>query len=230
MRYRTGRNADRFHRCREWRHAGDLIVSGLLLALLGGKPARADIPNPWVRDVVPVFAFPGVEDYPAHVFLLHVRDKGYWGPNVPFEPRTIPISGPAAFRPGFKRTIDSVTLFAMRREDYESLTPAERATVEPEAAYTPLSVCEIEPPQMQTHVAAFTPAPYRYAVSLSIRCGTLRATRLPATLADTVTTWVGNGVVWGVALAGSLVWLGLVVARRWAARGAQRGETISSGT
>lgn len=95
VRYRGGRNTDRRHRCREWRHARRLVVSGLLLALLGGEPARADVPPP---------------------------------------------------------------------------------------------------------------------------------------LTDTVTTWLGNGVVWGVVLAGSLIWLGLVVTRRWASRGAKRGESPSSET
>jgi len=191
-----------------------MLIGGLLLALLGGEQARADIPNPWVRDVVPVFAFPGVEEYPDHVFLLHVRDKGYWGPDVPFEGRTIPIPGPAAFTPGFRGTIERVTLFAMSKPAYDGLSLEERAAIGPEAAFMPSAVCEIEPPETQTHVAAFTPGPYRYAVSLSIRCGTLTAARLPATVGDTITAWVGNGVVWGVALAGSLIWLGLVVARR----------------
>jgi len=59
--------------------------------------------------------------------------------------------------------------------------------------------------------------------------GPARADVLPP-LTDTVTSWVGNRVVWGVALAGSLIWLGLVVARRWAVRIAKPGKSPSSET
>lgn len=205
-----------------------MLIGGLLLALLGDASARADVPNPWVRYVVPVFAFPGVENYSRHVFLLHVRDKGYWGENVPFEARTIPIPGPAAFTPGFRRTIERVTLFAMHKHEYDSLSLEERAAIGPEAAFMPSAVCEIEPPETEKHIAAFPPPPYRFAVSLDIRSGTLKAERLPATVGDTLTSWVGNGAVWGVALAGSLIWLGLVVARRWNTSRAERVASSSS--
>ena len=94
-----------------------MLISGLLLALLGDKPARADIANPWVRNVVQVFAF----------------------------------------TPTFRHTIESVTLFAISRQTYDGLPPAERAKVGPEGVYTQLAMREIEPPETEKHVSVFTP-------------------------------------------------------------------------
>jgi len=191
------------------------ICVAILLVLGAGRTASADIANPSQRTVNPVFAFPGVEKHPDHVFLLHVRDKSYWGPNVPFEPRTIPVTGPTDFQPGFNKTIKSVALLAVPRGVYDGWSPAEREAVAPD---TPgVLSCDIAPPAMSRDVREPEPPPYRYRVALD--ADRLAVEKLPADDADGAaaggSAWPGGGPWWGVGLAAVTIWLGFVAARRF---------------
>lgn len=174
--------------------------------------ARADIPNPDIRDVDPEMAFSGVADHPDHVFLIHVMDKTYWGPNVPFESRVIPIPGPKPFTPGFRQTIGKVAILAVPKAAYEKLAEPERKALTPESPGV-LS-CAIAAPRMTVGVRDPDPGTIRYRVAIAD--GTLRVEPAAPGDRDSSAAAPGRrrGAWWGVALAASVAWLGLVVGRR----------------
>lgn len=182
-----------------------------IVALIACATARADIRNPDIRDIQPQMAFAGVRNHPDLVFLIHVRDKGYWGPNVEFESRVLPIPGPQPFAPGFRNTIDRVTILAVPKAAYDTLTEAGRQALSAESPGV-LS-CGIERPRMVIDANEPDPPPMRYRVSVAD--GALRVERAPDDR-DSSQARPGGGrrVWWGIALAASVAWLGLVVGRR----------------
>lgn len=182
-----------------------------IVALLVCATARADIRNPDIRDIQPEMAFAGVQNHPELVFLIHVRDKGYWGPNVEFESRVLPIPGPRPFAPGFRNTIERVTVLAVPKAAYDKLTEEDRQALSAESPGV-LS-CRIERPRMFVDVKDPDPAPIRYRVSVAE--GELSVKPAPGDR-ESSRARPGRGprAVWGLALAASVAWLGLVVGRR----------------
>lgn len=189
--------------------APSLVITALA-ALVAGA-ARADLRRPDIADVTPRFAFTGVERHPQHVFLIHVRDKSYWGPNVPFEDRIVPIAGPDAFEPGFRNTIERVTILAVPKAAYEKLAEEDRRALS--SASPGVLSCDIPRPETSRNIREPDPGVQRYRVSITD--GQLAVERDAAGPRESSFTWPGRSRVgWGIALAACVSWLGLVVGRR----------------
>lgn len=190
-------------------HTARWLPLGLLLGCL---TARADIVDPSIRGVDPQFAFAGVQDHPDHVFLVHVQDKGYRGPNVPFESRVIPIPGPEPFAPGFNRTVGKVAVLAVPKAAYDKLSEEQRQELSAESPGV-LS-CGIDTPRMIVRTFELDPAPAAYRVAIAD--GQLRVEPVKPGDRDSsvVPPFRSRRGWWALAVAASVAWLGFVVSRR----------------
>lgn len=179
--------------------------------LVGSATARADIINPDFRDVVPRMSFDGVQDHPKHVFLIHVRDKVYWGPGE-FDSRVIPIPGPEVFTPGFRKTIQKVTVLAVPKAAYDVLSKEERQALTPESA----GVLAFGIDRPQTSIGRRDPEPdtIRYRVAIADRKLVVAPVKPDAAESSDVSPDHGRRAWWAIVVAAPVVWLGLVVGRR----------------
>lgn len=185
------------------------------LCILSWTPVRADIPNPNSRDIEPTMSFAGMDDHPDHVFLIHVED----GPSVIHKKRVIPIPGPEPFVPGFQRRIKKVTILAVPKAEYEKQGKDAALPFSPESPG--VLACEIPCPATALHISAPDPDVLRYRVEiddakLRVTPVPLRVKPVPAKTRDASSAVPrrSRSALWGLAVAASIAWLGLVVGRR----------------
>lgn len=177
--------------------------------VLGCLTARGDMANPLTHHVYPDLAFAGVQDHPDHVFLIHVRDRGYWA--NPFESRVIPIPGPESFAPGFG-TIDKAAVIAVPKAAYERLSEEERQALTPDSPGV-LS-CDIAAPRSVVRMFQPDPglAPYRVAITGGkLRVESVMPGDRDSSAVPPFRSWRGW---WALASAASVAWLGFGVSRR----------------
>lgn len=180
--------------------------------LLGCATVRADLITPGIRDVAPRMSFAGVQDHADHVFLVHVRDKSYWGPNVPFESRVIPIPGPKAFTPGFRSTIEKVAVLAVPKAAYDKLSKEERQAL---SADSPgVLSCEIPAPRMKADRREPDPGTICYRVAIADGKLSVEPAEPDDRESSAAPPARGRRTWWGIALTASVAWLGLAVGRR----------------
>jgi hypothetical protein len=170
----------------------------------------ADVRDPDYRNIRPLMSFAGVDDHPDHVFLILVEDS----PSVPLEgdKRVIPIPGPKPFAPGFQRRIRKVTILAVPKAEYEKARKDGGVPFDPESPS--VLACEIPRPPTELHIETPDPGVLRYRVVIDK--GELRVTRAPAENRDPSSAVPRRSRMawWGIALAASITWLGIVVGRR----------------
>jgi hypothetical protein len=180
----------------------------MALCILPGTSVCADIPNPDFRGIEPTMSFAGVEDHPDHVFLIHVED----GPSVILTERIIPIPGPEPFMPGFERRIKRVTILAVPKAEYERRRNDAASPFSPESPE--VLACEIPSPATSLHVSSPEPDTLRYRVVMGD--GKLLVKPVPAKTrnSSSAVPFRSRMAWWGIALAASIAWLGLMVGRR----------------